>query len=461
MALPFLRGETEENATQTLAFVSIVVITVGLAIFNICGAIVSAQPDNWFQGVIVVGFAMVITGAEFLAAVALVRVMLAKNGLRKVIGTLIFVGLAWVCIQNGKRAAYLIFPEFEQSATLLEAKAEIAEQEATQQAEQKAAAIAATPAELERVRTRIADLRLEQQLMASQSPEKIREAQALLISQGKYFWEVDGVRGPETERAMRARGEEIRNELDRLSLREEALSAGVSAAPALVNADGVANTENLSAATQKALLEEQARKARQAMLWIEIMLWVVEGARSFGLWALVTTVTAKSSEEKDPARVEAGKKAAETRKEREEADREQLKIGDHGYWTDRIMKALNVSMPKRTVKGMCTTFFGRMEEARLSVELHRRLDERMELPKGFMRDAKGKMKRLDKAIERGLLSEDRPTYLMQEHIDFILMRGEYAPKKEEKPKQEVNGKDHSTDVTLPELGADAADRPAA
>ena len=165
MALPFLRGETEENATQTLAFVSIVVITVGLAIFNICGAIVSAQPDNWFQGVIVVGVAMVITGAEFLAAVALVRVMLAKNGLRKVIGTLIFVGLAWVCIQNGKRAAYLIFPEFEQSATLLEAKAEIAEQEATQQAEQKAAAIAATTAELERVRTRIADLRLEQQLM--------------------------------------------------------------------------------------------------------------------------------------------------------------------------------------------------------------------------------------------------------------------------------------------------------
>ena len=159
--------------------------------------------------------------------------------------------------------------------------------------------------------------------------------------------------------------------------------------------------------------------------------------------------------------MEAGKKAAETPKEREEAEREQLKIGDHGYWTDRIMKALNVSMPKRTVKGMCTTFFGRMEEARLSVELHRRLDERMELPKGFMRDAKGKMKRLDKAIERGLLSEDRPTYLMQEHIDFILMRGEYAPKKEEKPKQEVNGKDHSTDVTLPELGADDADRPAA
>ena len=95
------------------------------------------------------------------------------------------------------------------------------------------------------------------------------------------------------------------------------------------------------------------------------------------------------------------------------------------------------------------------------------MDARMELPKGFYQDAKGDVKRADKAIERGFLSEERKTYLMQEHIDYILMQGEYAPKKkadeEPKPKQETNGKDHSTELTLPELGADDddVDRPAA
>ncbi|MEO0975960.1 MAG: hypothetical protein AAFY24_01825 [Pseudomonadota bacterium] len=446
MALPFLRGETEENATQTLAFVSIVVITVGLAIFNICGAIVSAQPDNWFQSIIVVGFALVISGAEFLAAVALVRVMLAKNMFRKVVGTLIFLGLAWVCIQNGKRAAYLIFPEFEQSAALLEAKAAIAGTEATRQATQQQAAIDATPAELERVRTRIADLRLEQQLMASQSPEKIAEAQALLISQGKYFWEVDGVRGPETERAMRARGEEIRNDLDRLNLREEALSAGVSAAPSLVNADGEANTEQLSAATQQALLEEQARRNRQAALWIEIMLWVVEGARSFGLWALVTTVTARSAEDDEEARKrsEAAKKGWETRKEKEETNKDGLQIEDKGYWESRIVKALNTGYKTRKIAGMCQTYFGTIEPGQLREHLKRQIDAHLELPKADPKKHK-------RAIERELLSDERQTYLMQEHIDFIFSEGAWAPEqKEEKPA--MNGHDQT-----PPLGGKDAD----
>ncbi|MCR9194501.1 MAG: hypothetical protein NXH88_07200 [Hyphomonas sp.] len=461
MALPFLRGETEENATQTLAFVSIVIVTIGLAIFNVCGAIAGSQSESALEIVIRGAFGLVITGAEFLAAVALVRVMLAKNRLRKVVGTIIFVGLAWVCIQNGKRAAHLIFPEFAQSAALLEAKAGIAEDEAKAQKTARDAAIAATPAELERVRARIADLRLEQQLMASQSPEKIAEAQALLISQGKYFWEVDGLRGPETERAMRARGEEIRQELDRLSLREESLSAGVASATALVSADGEVNTGNLSAAAQQAVLADQARQARQAAIWIEIMLWVVEGARSFGLWALVTTITAK--DQKDPTRSEAAKQGWQTRKEKEEAEREQLKIDDGPYWSLKIIKALNNGMPKRTVKGTMRTFFSNMEPNAVKLRLTRLMDARLELPKGYYKDGNGNVKRADRAIERGFLSEDRKTYLMQEHIDYILMEGEYAPKKKDdkKPKQEPNGKDHSTDVTIPELGHDDVDRPAA
>lgn len=157
---------------------------------------------------------------------------------------------------------------------------------------------------------------------------------------------------------------------------------------------------------------------------------------------------------------DAAKKGWETRKGAEQEEREKLKIDDGPFWSLKIIKALNNGMPKRTVKGTMRTFFSGMEPNAVRVRLTRLMDARLELPKGFYKDGNGNVKRADKAIERGFLSEDRKTYLMQEHIDFILMEGEYAPKKEEKPKQEVNGKDHSTDVTLPELGQDDADRPA-
>ena len=169
----------------------------------------------------------------------------------------------------------------------------------------------------------------------------------------------------------------------------------------------------------------------------------------------------KSQEERDLEASERAKKGWETRKEREEAEREQLQIADAGFWSLKIVKALNNGMPKRTVKGTMRTFFSNMDPDAVKVRLTRLMDARLELPKGFYQDGNGNVKRADRAIKRGFLSEDRKTYLMQEHIDYILMQGDYAPKKEEKPKQEVNGKDHSTELTIPELGADDADRPQA
>lgn len=138
-------------------------------------------------------------------------------------------------------------------------------------------------------------------------------------------------------------------------------------------------------------------------------------------------------------------------------DSDQLQIDDHGYWHLHISKALNTRMPSRTPEGMANTYFGRMDPNTLRVHLYRRMDERLELPKATFLDAKGRTRKYDYAIERGFLSLERPTYLMQEHIDFILLEGEYAPA----PKQETNGEDHSTDLTIPELGADDADRPPA
>lgn len=173
-----------------------------------------------------------------------------------------------------------------------------------------------------------------------------------------------------------------------------------------------------------------------------------------GYAALKVVSERKTAEEEANARSEAAKKGWETRKEAEEAEREQLKIGDHGYWETRILKALNTNMKRPTAKGMANTYFGRMEAGALRVQLERRLDERMELPKADPKKHKN-------AIEREFVSEDHKTYLMQEHLDFILRQGEYAAKEEPKPEQKVNGKDHSTELTIPELGADDADRPQA
>jgi hypothetical protein len=295
MALPFLKSESEENATQAIAFIGIVIMTIGLTIMNVTGAIAGSVGTTPGQIIIRGALAIILSGAELLAAVALVRVMLAQNNLRKIVGSVLFLGLAWACIQNGKRAVHLVYPEFAESAALLTAKADVAAADAVDLAAAKKAAIEATPIELAAVRTKIAKLEDEKDLMAAQSPEKIFEAQTVLIAAGKYFWEADGLRGEETEKAMRSRGEEIANELKLLKRREENLSAGA----VMVSASTAAGAKVTDPAVMKADLEDKARKATAATIWLEVMLWVFEGARSFGLWALVATITA-------PKRKEAG-----------------------------------------------------------------------------------------------------------------------------------------------------------
>ena len=293
MSLPFLKAESEETATQAIAFVAIVIITIGLATMNVMGVLAGSQGASIGQLIIRGALAVIVCGAELLGAVILVRVMLAPNWWRRVAGAVIFLGVAWACIQNGKRAVHLIYPEFAESAALLEAKAGIAGEEAALIATARDKAIDATPEELARVRTDIAALKAEQQLMSSQSPEKVKEAQSLLIAQGKYFGRVDGIRAELTEAAMRSRGEEIARELTNLGLREEALAAG-----AVTAAAGVAAAATNPAVTQ-ADLADRAAKARSATIWLEVMLWVFELARSFGLWALVATITSRNRRKGD------------------------------------------------------------------------------------------------------------------------------------------------------------------
>ncbi len=136
----------------------------------------------------------------------------------------------------------------------------------------------------------------------------------------------------------------------------------------------------------------------------------------------------------------AAKKGAETKKEKADANSDDLQIEDKGYWESRIVKALNTGYKpgkdgKRSIKGMCETYFGTIQPGELRGHLEHQVDSHLELPKADPKKHK-------RAIERELLSDERKTYLMQDHIDFIYSEGRFAP---EQPKQEVNGVDHSTE----------------
>lgn len=278
----FLEFKNEADATRKFALFAVVIITLGLASLSVTGIIATAT-WTWLSVLPTLGLIIAVLGAEALATVAFIRTLTAPTRLRKVAGSLIFLGLAAIGVHNAENGAHVVWPDrFEESSGSLAAKAELAGEEAEKLGKTAEAAAAATPAELERVRKQMADLRVEQKKMAAQSPEGVKEAQALLLAQGKYYGSVDGIRQNLTEAAMRARGEEIQGELAELSERERMLASGLS-------------TPVQTASTDKRLAQiENADKASTAFwawFWLILMLCTLEGARSLSLWALITDMT--------------------------------------------------------------------------------------------------------------------------------------------------------------------------
>jgi len=127
--------------------------------------------------------------------------------------------------------------------------------------------------------------------------------------------------------------------------------------------------------------------ARVGAFWA-FLIEMIAGAGPAILYAAHAHFSERA-DKKDPKRVEAGKKAWETRKKNEP-----LPIEDGGYWESRIAKALKTRMKNPTAEGMANTYFGNMTVGELEGHLNLR-------------------------VKRGQLSpEDR---------DFILRQGEYAP----------------------------------
>jgi hypothetical protein len=282
----FLEFKNEADATRKFALFAVVIITLGLASLSVTGIVATAK-WTWLSALPTVGLIFAVLGAELLATVAFIRMLTASTLWRKVAGAFIFVGLAAVGVHNAENGAKVVWPDrFAESSASLQAKAALAGEEAGTLGTAQQAAISGTGAELERVRVQIAELKTEQQIMASMSPEGISKAQSLLLAQGLYFGSVDGIRQDKTESAMRARGEAIQAELANLKAREDGLMAG-QASPVL------------QATSDKRLLQiEQADAANAAFwawLWLIIMLCVLEGARSLSLWALITDISANDA----------------------------------------------------------------------------------------------------------------------------------------------------------------------
>jgi hypothetical protein len=278
----FLAFKNEADATRRFALIAVITITLGLASLSVTGIVATAH-WSWLSALPIIGMIFAVLGAELLATVAFIRMLTASTMSRKIAGAFIFLGLAAVGVHNAERGAKVVWKDiFAESSASLSAKAELAGEEAATLGVAQQAAIDGTGAELERVRTQIAELRTEQTVMASMSPEGISKAQSLLLAQGLYFGSVDGIRQDKTESAMRARGEAIQGELATLRAREDGLMQG-QASPVQ------------QATSDRRLLQIQqadaASAAWWAWLWLIIMLCTLEGARSLSLWAYITDIS--------------------------------------------------------------------------------------------------------------------------------------------------------------------------
>lgn len=266
----------ERRLLKWIFGVGIALITVFLAITNGTGAWVETK--SWaFTGLAI--------GAEIALVAAFSLIILGETRWRQAVGAVVFVGLAWFCVENGKAAVkHWMDDVFVGSVAELEAKAELMTAEA--------AKLDALPedtkteaSEQRRLdREELAALNVELDLMTS---SRIAEAQTRLAALGLYQGRIDGIRAELTEAAMRARGETIRN---RMAVLQSKLETGGVQNDALA-ALAPAQTARLEAIK----LTDQAKTVEERERWAQILLLVAEAARSFGVWAFLMAGTRESA----------------------------------------------------------------------------------------------------------------------------------------------------------------------
>jgi len=277
----FLEFKNEADATRKFALLAVVIITLGLASLSVTGIIATAT-WTFMSALPTLGLILAVLGAEALATVAFIRTLTAPTMARKVAGSLIFIGLAAIGVHNAENGAKTVWPDrYAVSSGKLSAQAELAGEEAATLKTAQDAAIGGTGGELDRVRQDIADLKIEQETLANNSPEGIERAQRELQAKGLYNFKVDGISNTFTEKARRERGEQVQRELTKLKAREDGLMQG-QASPVMQ-----ANTDKRLEQIDNA---DKAAAAFWAWFWLILMLCTLEGARSLSLWALITDI---------------------------------------------------------------------------------------------------------------------------------------------------------------------------
>ncbi len=280
MTLPKIitdRFGSQADAMRSLAMIFIIGLTFALAWLNVGGA--WASSGN-------LALTICILFAELLAAICMGLIILARTWPRKVVGSLIFAALIWVCLENGLAAIKLSFDEvFVADSQTLRDRSALAAEEAAQLQTAATGAVQSTGSELERVRQEIADLKIEQETLANNSPEGIERAQRELQAKGLYNFRVDGIADAETEKARRERGEQVQRELAKLKVREEGMMGGI--APPAVTATSQKRLEQIE-------LDAKAREVSEKLFWAYFLLFGLEGARSFGVWAFLMNATSKN-----------------------------------------------------------------------------------------------------------------------------------------------------------------------
>jgi hypothetical protein len=102
---------------------------------------------------------------------------------------------------------------------------------------------------------------------------------------GLYFGREDGISDTQTESARRQRGEQIAGELSVLTQREQGLMSG--APPPAVTATSAKRLEQIE-------LDAKAREVSEKLFWSYFLLFALEGARSFGVWAFLMNATSRN-----------------------------------------------------------------------------------------------------------------------------------------------------------------------
>lgn len=279
MALPLgLKSVHEERRLMKLGLaIGLAVMTIALSFVNGTGAWVSTKSFA-FTGLAI--------GAEVALVFMFSLVVLSETRLRQIVGGLIFCGLAWFCVENGKAGVrHWMDDVFVGDPVSLRAQADLLDAEAVKLDSLPEDTRTEATEDRRAVRDEMAELKAELDLMTSET--RIEEAQRKLTALGLYTGRIDGIRAELTENAMRQRGEAVRRRMEILQNRLDQ-NAGVSVAETAL---APAQTRRIEAIE----LRRQADEVVKREWWAQILLIVAEAARSFGVWAFLMAGTRKTA----------------------------------------------------------------------------------------------------------------------------------------------------------------------